>query len=869
MSFLLLLANRGGVITPHGDENALGGYRLGDGALGSDTTHDDPTVTVTAPTGTITSGGPFLTVSWDYAQPQDDPQEAYRLIVETPVRTHDTGWVLSSADTVALDLRTLALMGDDGDFEVAVTVQVMSDRGATAEGDTSATVNWGSVGVEVNTPSSVVVTEHVTTTWTFTDSEGADQAEWRVRLRTEASGLLIHDSGWRAGDDATYDVPTGLTDGSRYTLTVEVRNPNGVQAADTLAFQVDLVTAAPVEPEPAVGRVYEVGLNGRGYMLFDNWENEEFRYERLTVPLDPPRLATSETPFSEAVERYSFAAMTDWEGGAGQYALTRESSVGNAFWDSRGVDPFTFKGRLRLLPDVELEQAVAENGLLSVIVGDELFYTYVGATSVWRITDPGASPSEIPLEAGDSVLDLTTDGRSWYVAVENAGDPAGVVKGTTSTPSGRWSSVPLERLGWAAGRIVGSYASGTSTTPQTFTSLAEDGTEEVVSGHLVLDDDWSVGPFTAGSGKAWFGASVTGRGLVYVWDLDSTPSVALELPVGEVPTALFHYLGQVFLRCEVRTSPTVAAARIYRCVPAEDGTLTPFLVTTLESEDVDQGPGVFQAVAADLVVFSWAAPFGADGDVPGLGCIDLASGGWCRWLEAPEGTGTAPVGSVSLWRSRTVFTVDGAGVFVQGSGFVPAGWARTSVFDGGSAVDKVWDQVALEALPLDVGESVQLAYSTDNLGSYTAIPEVLAGAGTSRARIPVEVSATSLGLEVRLGGPGTSTPELTLLQVRFHPLGLADTVLILPVDCGDEVRGLNGAPLPENGPGAGAIRARELQALTQTRVTVQDVDWHLTGRTELYEVVQVQVRKVSLYDRNQGMNGLRMVAVVTLRRRER
>src|SRR5690606_4777782 len=116
------------------------------------------------------------------------------------VRTHDTGWVLSSADTVALDLRTLALMGDDGDFEVAVTVQVMSDRGATAEDDTSATVNWGSVGVEVNTPSSVVATQHVTTTWTFTDSGGADQAAWRVRLRTEASGLLIHDSGWQAGD---------------------------------------------------------------------------------------------------------------------------------------------------------------------------------------------------------------------------------------------------------------------------------------------------------------------------------------------------------------------------------------------------------------------------------------------------------------------------------------------------------------------------------------------------------------------------------------------------------------------------------------------------------------------------------------------
>ena len=52
-------------------------------------------------------------------------------------------------------------------------------------------------------------------------------------------------------------------------------------------------------------------------MLYDNRENlPDLRYRRQTVPLDPERLATGETPFNEAVERYVFTGFDDFSGGA-------------------------------------------------------------------------------------------------------------------------------------------------------------------------------------------------------------------------------------------------------------------------------------------------------------------------------------------------------------------------------------------------------------------------------------------------------------------------------------------------------------------------------------------------------------------------
>jgi len=104
-----------------------------------------------------------------------------------------------------------------------------------------------------------------------------------------------------------------------------------------------------------------------------------------------------------------------------------------------------------------------------------------------------------------------------------------------------------------------------------------------------------------------------------------------------------------------------------------------------------------------------------------------------------------------------------------------------------------------------------------------------------------------------------------MLSARYHALGLADQLVVLPIDCGDRVAGLNGQHLPYTA-GDGARRARSLEELVQTRVRYQDVDWHETGLSSVWDLIDVDIRRVALKDPHRGRVVNRLIALVTLRR---
>ena len=108
-------------------------------------------------------------------------------------------------------------------------------------------------------------------------------------------------------------------------------------AEDVLTLDVEYVDVHAFADNTAVGHRYQVGINGVGYMLADHPEKGD-EYRRQVIPLDPQRLATSDTPFSEAIERYSFAAADTWESGSGQRYLHRGSSTAAAYHESTGLD---------------------------------------------------------------------------------------------------------------------------------------------------------------------------------------------------------------------------------------------------------------------------------------------------------------------------------------------------------------------------------------------------------------------------------------------------------------------------------------------------------------------------------------------------
>src|SRR5690606_9445029 len=262
----------------------------------------------------------------------------------------------------------------------------------------------------------------------------------------------------------------------------------------------------------------------------------------------------------------------------------------------------------------------------------------------------------------------------------------------------------------------------------------------------------------------------------------------------------------------------------------------------------------------DMVLFSWS---NHARDEAALGAVYLPTGGHARWL-LPHVDG--PIPDIVEWRGREVVAVQGHGIYIRDvDSWETEGWLETSIVDGGSALDKVLDTITVESMTLLPGQSIEVQYSIDAGHSY--LPAINFNAvGARRMVANLSQRAGSWTLRLVLRGSGESPTILTSAQGKYHPLGLRDTVFRLRVKAYDNMTGVNGAPLPTNGPGVGARIMRDLEALGQQRVLLQDVDWHITGETRVVEVIQVETRRIIIRDPKKGANAVGGTVDLILRR---
>ena len=230
-------------------------------------------------------------------------------------------------------------------------------------------------------------------------------------------------------------------------------------AEDIVVIDVDIDDVYDYDDLESVGNIYQVGINGVGYMLAD--APNEPAYRKQVVPLDPDRLATTSTPFSEAIERYSFASLSDATGGAGQRWLNRATSDGTMFYSSEGVDPFTTEGEITLLNTASTEEVDNTYASARSTVVGTVLYTQTGASALKHVSTPGGTETALSITDGSgavTITDLTSDGQYWYAATGSA-----VLRGTTSDPGANWSTVDCYKVKWAGGRICAASKSSGST----------------------------------------------------------------------------------------------------------------------------------------------------------------------------------------------------------------------------------------------------------------------------------------------------------------------------------------------------------------------------------------------------------------------
>lgn len=438
--------------------------------------------------------------------------------------------------------------------------------------------------------------------------------------------------------------------------------------------------------------VFPVAINGRPYMV-DMKSGQLARgfEQRVRDSVDQ-----STAPGEAAINPGGLwrRGEVSWHFGAGQkYADTAESQD-YRFYKSKGVNPWT-KGQLTLLNATKLSLSSANTNLFTCVVkssgGTEYVYVADGNTLKYSSNPFASSPTWTSVTsgapAGVAISGLETNGVNVFVGYTNndiyyttpGGASVSAFYPTTGTANQTYVNFGYAK-GWGFASIDNKlYVIGVGGGSHNVHYTSPDTTLRFVGA-------------AAGQNAVYVGAYSGEHGLVYKLTLkaDATgfdaPIVALELPLGEVPTSVYGYLGGVL----VGTNKGVR----YCTTDSNNNLVAGSLIPTSGS--------VLDFTASDRFVwFGWS---NYDGTSSGLGRLDLSS-----FVSANTPahatdlmyTSTADVKSITSLSGKRIFSISGVGVVVEDSdNLVASGNIETGHYRWGIPDRKFVARVDTRSLPL-------------------------------------------------------------------------------------------------------------------------------------------------------------------------
>ena len=732
--------------------------------------------------------------------------------------------------------------------------------GVSSIGTESIAGEWARAApsLTITVPSSTVTATTTTLSFTYSSPVSATQYSYQAQVRSQDGSTILFDTGTVVSSSSSgLTIDFLLSGGSTYQIWARATDVNGDTSAwATKTFIAEVGDVSSYPDNTQVGSVYEIAINGTGYMLADT---PEVPVRRQVQQLNPPRFATGDTPFSEAVERYTFVGQSDFTGGAGQERLDRPDSDSTRYWDSEGINPFDDEA-------LQLTNA-AEAGYTTTHA--DCFLATIGNGSMgghlFMVTDDGeltpvsdgVSATPFTITGAGAVTDFVSSGLHWYYA-----DGSNIYRNTTdSDPGSAWSTIDADVLGWIDDRVAAAYYDGSNNL--CITTLDEAGTEEVAGGRFKFTGTASslasCSDIIGGDGYMWFSVERGAKSTIHYWQIgssDTYAATALTLPAGQTVIAMGFYLGNVFLKVDEYRPGGGGSVIIYRCIP-QDGKLTPQRV--MKYPAFQRSKGGFVGLDR-FVFFDW--PNMTDGDeYSGIGCFDLETGGYCKWMWSD--VTDKFVAGVAEYNGDIWFSISTDGVWTDSGAPNTSGWLTTSISDQASTIPKIVDetQVTMDVLPAN--SSVSLEYTTDNGNSYTSAGDAADDAGLTINTWDVDQRVQLFGLKLTLATTGTS-PKIRHVQTQLHPQTISDQVIVFPINCGDQVAGMNNATIPYTQ--TGVQRFKTLESMIGSRIRLQDVDWPTTQVATIWEIVAVEGDLHGVFDQHVNRRSTTGRALVTLRR---
>ena len=441
--------------------------------------------------------------------------------------------------------------------------------------------------------------------------------------------------------------------------------------------------------------VFPVAVNGRPYLI-DIKSNDFTRQfdARVRDSVDQ-----SAEPGEAAINPQGLwrRSQSSWHYGAGQdYSDTADAEV-YRFRSNKGVNVWD-RGKLSLLKDTTQVLSDAAATLKSIVAGTRLYVASGGDVTFY--TSLVASPTSCTAEPGGDVGSMTSDGYNVWASFAANGIRV------TNTSTGAFSAYisgtdTFTKIKYTKGRLM----AAAGPTIYNFIGAGPPGAGLFTHGNST----WSWVGFAGGQNHIYAAGYAGQTSLIYKTTIktDGTtldaPTVAAELPEGEIVTALDSYLGYVLI-----------------------GTTTGFrFASSDDNGNLVVGPlievGQVDAFASQGR-FVWFSYKNLDATSTGLGRMDISSQvatNQPAWAADLMVAGQGAVPSISLYGTRPVFAVTGLGVYCEhATDLVASGTLDSGIYRWGVPDSKFVPKWDLRTDQLD--GTVALAVASDG-GSFETV----------------------------------------------------------------------------------------------------------------------------------------------------
>lgn len=508
--------------------------------------------------------------------------------------------------------------------------------------------------------------------------------------------------------------------------------------------------------------IFPVAIAGRPYML--DLKSGRFGRafeQRLRDSQDGANIPGESAINPQGLWRRS---QVSWHKGSSQKYGDTAEGVDTRFYSSKNINPWT-KGELSMLKTTSQILSSASTNLFMVVAGDRL---YVADNQTLKYTTDLSTFSTVTGTPAAAINGMTTDGYTVYISFDSNGTY------TTNTSATAASSYNTGHnfgvLGYVKGRLMA--AGFGSTDGHKLWNITASGNNPAIL-YTHPNTAFRYVGFAAGQNHIYVAGFAGKNSLIYRTTIkaDGTaldiPTQAGELPVGEVVSTIYGYLGYIVIG-------TNFGIRLATSDTNGDLIIGPVLETTTDVKCA-VGDGRF-------VWYGWT---NFDTTSTGLGRIDLSQ---FNTLNEPAYASDlmadvqGAVNAVVNWGDYRLFSISGQGLYREhATNLASTGYVDTGSWRWGIPDPKFATFVDFRTLPLS--GLLTFALNLDN-GGYESLAtfdtpgvteKTLDGSETPFGEAAFKITFT------RSSTDATSGPTLTRWQVRAFPAPKRSELFSVPI----------------------------------------------------------------------------------------